>query len=195
MSFIETPRLNDRVRLGYVAGPEYSTNVVNYKNGNERRNSNWSLPRRKYQVPYTNITPTQYADLVAAFYAAKGQANGLRFKDWLDYSATNQSLGNAPSGTTAVQLIKTYTYGSSLYTRTIKKPVSATVYQAGIAKPGTLATSTGLFTPSTSWTEGQALTWTGEFDVPVRFASDFLPATWDNFQVRSLDIELVEIFV
>ena len=81
------------------------------------------------------------------------------------------------------------------YVRTIKKPVSATVYQAGVPKAGTLDTTTGLFTPTTNWTAGQPLTWTGPFDVAVRFSNDSLPATWDNYQVRTVDVELVEIIV
>lgn len=46
----------------------------------------------------------------------------------MDYQATAESLGNAPSGTTAVQLIKTYgtAYGQP-YVRTIVKPVNGTV--------------------------------------------------------------------
>ena len=37
--------------------------------------------------------------------------------------------------------------------------------------------------------------WTGEFDVAVRFDDDYLPATWDNFQVRTVDVELLEILL
>lgn len=96
MSFIETPRLLDRVRLGYSAGPEFKTNVVLLDNGHEQRNQDWVNPRRRYSVPYSNITPTQYSDLLAAFYAARGAANGFRFKDWLDYTCTTEPLGNTP---------------------------------------------------------------------------------------------------
>ena len=96
MAFIETPRLLDRVRLGYQAGPEFNTRVVLLDNGQEKRNQNWSHPRRRYTVPYTNITPTQYSELLAAFYAARGAAEGFRFKDWLDYTATTEALGNTP---------------------------------------------------------------------------------------------------
>lgn len=191
MAFIESPRLLDRVRLGYEAGPEFNTQVVTLDNGKEKRNQQWVNPRRRYSVPYNNVTPAQYDGIRDAFYKARGAANGFRFKDWLDYTATLESLGTTPAGSTPVQLKKTY----ADYVRTINKPVSATVYQAGIAKAGTLDTTTGLFTPTTAWTAAQALTWTGEFDVAVRFADDYLPATWDNFQVRTVDVDLLEILL
>ncbi len=147
-------------------------------------------------MPFSNITPTQYDAVLAAFYAARGALDGFRHKDWLDYAATLESLGNTPGANmTPVQLIKTYTSGAVTYVRTIKKPVSATVYSNGVSKAGTLVTSTGLFTPTTNWTAGQALTWTGEFDVAVRFANDYLPATWDNKGVRTVDLELLEILL
>lgn len=196
MAFIETPRLLDRVRLGYSSGPAFQTRILTLDNGREKRNQNWVNPRRRYTVPYTNITPAQYSGLLAAFYASRGALHGFRFKDWMDYQATTESLGNTPGANlTPVQLIKTYTPGAYSYVRTITKPVSATVYSNGIAKAGTLDTTTGLFTPTTNWTAGQALTWTGEFDVAVRFLTDYLPATWDNYQVRTVDVELVEILL
>ena len=96
MAFIETPRLLDRVRLGYSAGPEFNTQVVMLDNGKEKRNQQWVNPRRRYSVPYTNITPTQYSAILAAFYAARGASEGFRFKDWLDYACTAEALGNTP---------------------------------------------------------------------------------------------------
>ena len=69
------------------------------------------------------------------------------------------------------------------------------MYQGGVSKAGTLDTTTGLFTPTTNWTAATALTWTGEFDVPVRFENDTLPASWDNYQVRTVDVELIEILL
>jgi len=102
MAFIESPRLLERVRLGYEAGPEFNTQVVTMDNGKEKRNQQWVNPRRRYSVPYSNITPAQYLEILAAFYAARGKANGFRFKDWLDYTATLESLGTTPAASTAV---------------------------------------------------------------------------------------------
>jgi len=186
--------------FGWQGGPEFNTRITTLKNGHERRNANWSQVRHRYTLPFKNITNSAYLDqLKAAFFVARGQANSFLAKDWSDYRATGESLGNAPAGTTAVQLQKVATFGAATYTRTITKPkAGAVVYQAGVAKSGTLDTATGLFTPDTAWTEGQALTWTGEFYVPVRFASDMMPMTIDNRSgseyVMNGSVELVEVF-
>lgn len=101
MAFIES-RLLDKVAMGFSGGPEFRTRVVALANGREKRNIDWSQPRRRYVAPYGNKAPDVYASLLAAFTACRGQAHGFRFKDWLDYVATDEPLGNAPSGSTAV---------------------------------------------------------------------------------------------
>ena len=134
------------------------------------------------------------------FLAMRGQLHSFLVKDWSDFEADGESLGNAPAGSAAVQLKKVSTFGSASFQRTITKPKAGTVvvYQGGVAKAGTVNTTTGLFTPSTAWTEGVALTWTGEFYVPVRFASDLLPMTIDNRSgaeyMLNGAVELLEVF-
>lgn len=114
-------------------------------------------------------------------------------------AVTTQAAGASFSITTltaSVQLKKTYTLGSQSTSRPIVKPVNGTVtvYSNGVAKAGTLDTVTGLFTPTTAWTAGHAITWTGEFDVPVTFASDDLIFDYNNFQALTSNIELEEDF-
>lgn len=188
-------RLDTAISYGFVGGPEFSTRIVPMNNGQENRNQTWVNPLHRYVISHEMFTRTNYLTLRAFFYGCAGQLNAFRFKDWADYQATAEALGNAPAGSAAVQLKKTYTNGSTSYVRTITKPVSGTVtvYQAGVAKTGTLDTSTGLFTPTTAWTEGEALTWTGEFDVPVRFASDHYPAKYEDYNALTAEIELVEV--
>lgn len=194
MAFQEA-RLFDCVNFGFVSGPRWKTQVVQMESGAEKRNRDWSRPRMEYSAPFTNISEANYELVLNAFYVCGGMADGFRFKDWDDYQATNEVLGVAPSGSTPVQLTKRYSFGIGTYTREIVKPVAGTVtvYQNGVAKAGTLDTTTGLFTPTTAWTGSAVLSWTGEFDVPVRFDTDYLPATWDNYKVRSLNVPLVEL--
>jgi uncharacterized protein (TIGR02217 family) len=76
---------------------------------------------------------------------------------------------------------------------------TVTVYQDNgsgsfIAKPGTVDTTTGLFTPSTNWTANRALKASFEFDVPVRFASDDMPASYDTRNAITTSAELIEDF-
>jgi hypothetical protein len=55
----------------------------------------------------------------------------------------------------------------STYYQLIQKPVSGTVTIPGAT--GTLDYTTGIFTKSS----GTPTTWTGQFDIPVRFAEDY----------------------
>lgn len=198
MSFLEA-RMGDLLSLGFQSVAGYNTQIVTLDNGREQRNANWSRAKRRYSAAHTSFQVAHFPALVALFHAVRGSAHGFRFKDHTDYQCTAESLGTAPgSGSAAVQLTKTYTNGALSTVRNITKPVSATVYVGGVAKTGTLDTATGLFTPTTAWAGG-ALTWTGEFDVPVRFTSDELPAvietkTAGGIYVIRCAIELVEIF-
>lgn len=194
MAFIET-RLNDTVRYGFSGGPRFSTRIVTLTNGAERRNRKWSRALWSYKAPYNRMTPELYAQIYAAFLAAGGMADGFRFKDWADYSATGEALGAAPAGTTdPVQLVKTYAFGSANYVRNIIKPVAGTVivYLGGSPVAGTVDTTNGEFTPSAAWGSG-ALTGDFEFDVPVRFDTDYLPWDYEDFRRLSADIPLMEL--
>ena len=194
--FIET-RLLDEVANGFAGGPTWYTQQVELKSGIVRRTAIRSRPRYRFSAPYQNISPTKTALIIAAFNACQGSAVGFRFKDWADYSVTAESIGTTPGANlTPVQLYKSYTFGSTTVTRPIKKPVSGsvTVYSNGVSKAGTLDTTTGLFTPTTNWTAAQALTWTGEFDVPVRFSSDDLIFDFNTLNALSANIDLEEVF-
>lgn len=185
---------------GWQGGPEADTEVTALRNRHERRNAVGARMRHRFTLPFQNIQRASYlAYLKAAHLAMRGRLHSFLVKDWLDFAATLESLGNAPSGSTAVQLVKTYAFGPASFERLITKPVAgAVVYQAGVAKTGSLDTSTGLFTPATAWTEGLALTWTGEFRVPVRFDSDYLPFSIDNASggqhIVNGSVDLIEVF-
>jgi uncharacterized protein (TIGR02217 family) len=193
--------LTPKTTFGFVGGPEFSTRISTLRNSHERRNANWAQARHRWTAPFQNITDTEARDILRVFNACHGMTFGFLFKDFLDFQATVEPLGNAPSGSAPVQLIKTSTAGSQSYVRTITKPVASgfTLYQTAIAKTGTLDTTTGLFTPTTAWTAGQPLTWTGEFRVPVRFAADWLPFSIDNkrgtvdFAVNG-SVDVIEVF-
>lgn len=190
---------------GWQGGPELNTRVTSLRNGHERRNARWSQVRHRFVLPLANIENQAYLiDLKATFLAMRGQLHSFLVKDWSDFEATGESLGDAPSGTTAVQLRKMSTFGVASYERLITKPKAGTVivYQdtgsGPVEVPGTIDTTTGLFTPDDAWSEGDPLTADFQFYVPVRFASDLLPMTIDNrsgaqYRMNGA-IELVEVF-
>lgn len=195
MAFIDD-RLLECVAYGFAFGPEFRTSIVELKSGREARNAEWARFRWRGVAPYQNIEPDDYSGLLGAFLRARGMVNTFRFRNWLEEAVVGQSLGLAPAGTTAVQLVRDYDpFGGSSYRRTVTAPVagSVTVYQNGVAKPGTFSTTTGLFTPDTAWTAGAALTADFEYDIVVRFDTDHLPFSYDDMQAMNGEIALVEV--
>ena len=193
MSFIDT-RLDTRVAYGFKGGPEWLTQIVPMDNGRDVRNAQWQYPRQRYTAAYHNFAPADRNVLLAAFYAARGQLHAFRFYDWLDNAATSESLAPAIGTVTPVQLIKTYAMGAQSTTRLIQAPVagSVTVYIGATPVAGTLDASTGLFTPSANWAAG-TYTWTGNFDVWVRFDSDHNAFSIDDLNAATTDNGLVEV--
>lgn len=195
--FIEKSLLDVCPAYTFSGGPTFSTRLNTLASGREYRNQSWSLPKHQYGAPFLNIDQSVFESIKAAFYIARGMAIGFRFKDWTDYRATAVILGVAPAGSAAVQLIKQYETEGEGYARKISKPIASTVhvFSNGVAKAGTVDETTGLFTPATAWTAGQTLTWSGEFDVPVRFNTDQIPFTLDSPGALNGDVALLEVFV
>src|SRR5690606_21936760 len=101
---------------GWQGGPCFNTRITPLRNGHERRNANWDQVKHQFTLPFQNITDAAYlAGLKSVFLAVRGQTRSFLAKDWSDYKATGESLGNAPSGTTAVQLQKVATFGTATY--------------------------------------------------------------------------------
>ena len=195
MAFIDD-RILECVAYGFSFGPEFRTTITELRSGSEARNAEWARFRWRGVAPYQNINHENYGGLLGAFLRAKGMANTFRFKNWMEDAVVGQSLGNAPSGTTAVQLVRDYApFGGSSYRRIVTKPVNGTVvvYQSGVEKSGSYSTTTGLFTPSTAWTEGQPLTADFEYDIPVRFDTDSLPFNYENWRALSGEVAVVEV--
>lgn len=194
MALIAT-RLSPRVEAGFTATPSFKTTVHTLRSGHESRNADWSAPLRRFVASYAAFSEADRAELIGCQMVCRGQLHDFLFKDWMDSRRTGQSLGVAPSGTTAVQLVRTYGYGAETYSRTVKRPIatSVTVYQAGVVKPGTVDASTGLFTPDTAWTAGQPLTADFEFNVRVRFANDFVEYVLPHRDITEVQIELCEV--
>lgn len=190
--------LSECVSAGFQAVPFYDTNVVTLDNGHEKRNANRVRAQRRFACTWQNFRPEDFAELLALFHVCMGRAYAFLFKDWTDFEAVNEPLGLAPAASTPVQLTKTYAVGVGTdRVRNITKPSAEgfVLYQNGTPKAGTLDTTTGLFTPTTAWSTGQPLTWSGEHFVPVRFMSDEFPATFERSKLFiTANAELMEVF-
>ena len=189
------------ISYGITGGPEYSTDVVITGSGYEQRNINWSQARCKYQAAHGVKNENQMKRLLAFFRARRGKAHGFRFKDWLDYSGTNEVIGVGDGTTKDFQLIKTYMDDAG-YTevRKIKKPVTGTVkiYLGGAERTAgwSVDCTTGIVALATPLAADVVITADYEFDVPVRFDTDHCPQSIKDWDIYSWDnIPIVEIRV
>lgn len=199
MSFVETQFPND-ISYGAVGGPKFSTDVVETFSGWEQRNINWSEARLEWNVSQGVKTQAQLDTLIAFFRARRGRAIGFRFKDWTDYSATNQVIGTGNGVQTVFQLVKSYISGGVTVDRTITKPVSGTVqiYKAGVLQSSGVSvnTTTGEVTFTSAPSGAEQITATFQFDVPARFDTDKMETSLDTYGVNSWNnIPVVEIRV
>jgi len=217
--FDESAILNDTPDGGVIdynaisGGPEKSTTIITSPfSGVSQRNVNRFDPLHRYSINTALLTQPQLNSLREFFHCRDGMARGFRMKDMMEFWASSDGAPFAPIGapnnfgtgdgsTTVFGLYKTYSSGGVTRTRRIVKPISATVsvYKAGVLQ--TLTThytidyTTGIVTFVSAPTAGNALTWTGLFNVPVRFATDFFnPQMSDAISALSYqDLPLLEI--
>jgi len=192
MAFIEALLL-DKVTYGFVGGPTFATTKVELYSGIVARNAERSRPVYKYSAPYENIQQGDHDLMINAYNACLGGLYGFRFKDWADYTLTDEDIGTAVGGVDeTMQLIKTYSFDTINTVRTIVKPVAGTISieEDGSPLASTFDTTTGIVTFTSS--AGKVITATGEFDVPVMFESDNLQFNFANYRTHSTDIGLNE---
>lgn len=195
-------RLPEDISYGAQGGPSYDVDIVTSKGKREQRNLNSQEGLCLYNVGYGVRSLAQYTALLSFFRARKGKTYGFRYKDWLDYTATNQTIGSADGSTNIYQLIKTYEDAYGTDTREIKKPVSGTlkVYVDGnVVTDYVCDYTTGIITFASF--HGTALapkivTADFEFDVPCRFDIEQMAASYTEFQnVTWESITLVELIL
>lgn len=195
MSFYET-RFPTDISLGALSIPAWKTDVIVFESGREQRNQRWSEVRNSYDVGYGVRTRDQLNALAAFFYEMRGRLHSFRFKDHLDYSATNETL--TYDGTGTVQLTKTYGNGFNNYSKDIKKPVAGSVtlkVNGSNYSSFTIDTTTGIitFTASPVPTISDVITWSGEFDIPCRFDQDQLSINLKEAELGTTSCMLVEV--
>lgn len=209
MAFHEV-RFPENIALGARGGVAFSTDVIDLYSGYEKRNANWAQARGVWNVSHVVKSAADMATLVAFFRARQGKAHGFRFRDWTDYQATAQNIGTGDGSTLTYQLRKSYSNGGVTSYRIINKPVALggqvavapAVYVDGVKKTeGThfnINYTTGLvtFTAGNAPASGKAITADFEFDVPVRFDTDQIDISVDNYTEFSWQsIPIVEIRV
>jgi uncharacterized protein (TIGR02217 family) len=142
-------QLPPNIARGAVGGPTFSTIIVSTASGAEpSRVAQWSQSRYRYTIAQESLNIAGGQALLAFFLARQGRLRGFRFKDWVDYTATNEPL--SPTGAPTVQLQKSYASGPVTYVRPIYAPVlspAATLRKnAGAFAGFTLDVTTGIVT-------------------------------------------------
>jgi uncharacterized protein (TIGR02217 family) len=205
MSFLETPRFPLCPNYGYTASPQYSVTISQTASGIENRNRNWQRALNIYGIQIGPRREVEIQELLEFWHAMGGTECGFRFKDYADYkscrvnesvSATDQVLVLDTSSAGGYQLIKTYQYGTRQQVRKIIKPVIDTVIIADNGVPKTEGADWEMdytsgylmidFTPVGQITAGF------EFDVPVRFDSEF-PVEIVNYRAEQVQFQLREV--
>ncbi|MBO6635416.1 DUF2460 domain-containing protein [Parvibaculum sp.] len=199
------------ISLGASGGPERRTEIVTLGSGREERNSPWAMSRRRYNAGLGLRKLDDIHDLIAFFEARHGRLHGFRWRDRADWKSgapgvtvtpLDQAIGTGDGERTLFPLVKTYVSGEASYTREIAKPVAGTLRVAldGAEREEgsdfTLDAATGLVSFAAAPGAGVAVTAGFEFDVPVRFDTDFLDINLAAFEAGAVpDIPVIEIRV
>jgi uncharacterized protein (TIGR02217 family) len=199
------------IALKSAGGPERKTDVVVLGSGREERNARWANSRRRYDAGYGVKTLSALSAVVAFFEERRGMLYGFRWRDRLDQTSAapgsaiaplDQVIGTGDGTTATFQLVKTYGTVYAPYLRVIAKPVPDT---ARVAVTGaevaagtafTCDTTTGIVTFLSGHVPapGAAVTAGFQFDVPVRFDTDYLEVDLSAFTAGAIPkIPLVEI--
>jgi uncharacterized protein (TIGR02217 family) len=199
------------IALRSAGGPERRTEIVALGSGREERNTRWAHSRRRYDAGYGVKTLDALSHVVAFFEERRGRLHGFRWRDRLDQSSaapgvavspTDQAIGTGDGVTTHFQLAKTYGSIYAPYQRPVTKPVPGSVrvavagIEATIDVAFTCDTATGIvtFLPGHIPPGGAAVTAGFQFDVPVRFDTDYLEVDLSAFAAGQIPkIPLVEI--
>ena len=205
-----TYRLPSDIEEGAQGGPEFSTVIQEAVSGQEQRVKLWAKCRARYDVAYSVLHSDDpvgnYQVILQGFYAHNGRLRPFRFKDWADYTATDTEFGLGDGLATTFQLAKTYdpslilfaTPGPFTYSREIYLLATTPIIKVnGITQTVTThytISATGLITFVSPPPNGHALTWSGEFDIPVRFDVDYLPVTMNVNSIAEIgSISLREV--
>lgn len=188
------------ISYGSSGGPEYFTEVLNTTSGSEIRSSKIYNPKMKFNIS-TGVKNKQQIDQIIQFFrCCKGRNIAFRYKDWNDFKGQNEPMKTIDDNT--LQLLKTYNLNEKIVEeRIITKPVKNTVIIQlnGEIIPDTqlnIDYTTGRITLLNHKVNQRNTRFTAnfEFDVPVRFNTDYLPVTIENNNFYSLpEIELVEV--
>lgn len=185
---VEFPR---RIAMGALRQSDWATFVNKTFGGYANRNINRSSAYHSWDISLAIRTARDYEIVVQHFHQMRGQANSFPFKDRLDNTVTTaEGVLTLVTGST-YQMYKVYG-STNPFNRKITRPTSGTVkvYRTRTGSTTqispTINYSTGQVTV-TGHQAGDTYTWSGDFMVPCRYATDSLPGAIIDRQHQSGD--------
>jgi uncharacterized protein (TIGR02217 family) len=196
-------RLPEGIERGSKFGPSFRNVIQEAISGNEQRFAQWSKCRGVGDLSYGLLTSSDplgdFAAILALWRAHFGSLYPFRFRDWSDYTATDELFGNGDGSTTSFQLVKTYdpsqillgSAGTLFYVRSITLPAGdLTIKIDGVTQTlgsdYTVNDSSGIISFASSPSGSTNVTWSGEFDIPVRFDTDQLPVIMNESDLAAI---------
>jgi uncharacterized protein (TIGR02217 family) len=196
MTFFDI-RLPTDISYGAVGGPEFSTTLSTTKSGSEVKIKNWSQPRYKYNIMYGLKNRNQMQKLINFFNVCQGKSAHFRYKDWLDYIATDSFVANGDGVKTKFPLVKQYNFEKYTMARTINLPIISTIVvqiNGNNYKDVTFNYNEEVLEFTSPPKSGDVISASFEFDVKARFDIDFLPISLieaNRYDVK--DITIIEV--
>lgn len=188
-------RLSQRATSSFRRVVSGKTDIVSMANGRERRNAAWAFKKMTFTATFALLKPDVQDEVYGAYYAANAQLMLFRYRDPGDYTVAASPIlvtSDLIGTTTPVQLTKRYSFGPAYADRVVQAVQSCVVMSSGgEVFTGTVDNELGTFTPDDVWGSG-VYTWSGKFDLWVRFNSDDLDVTMTTLEVATTDVELVE---
>lgn len=184
-----------------VGGNQWSTTRIQQDNGFVHLTQNWDNARWKGTLGGRQLFKADFEYLKNFYLSRQGQTQGFRYKNWQDFYRDNQLVGTTAGGPQQIQL--------RTDEKIVTKPVADTVFykigdsawiSANNPPTSTIDLTTGIITTDTlAAGSGQPIRAKFEFDIPVRFNSDFryryeaMSFDQNEFAVTVDSLELIEI--
>ena len=185
--------------FGASGGPEFITQITQFSSGQEYRNAPHALPRRKYDAIAEVKSQEQLSEIIRFFISRKGRLHSFRFFDPFDNkscsiertpSMLDQTIAQGDGVTTEFQLVKDYDGLKRPITKPLENSVLIAIDGQSVSPPDiAIDYLTGIISFDFPPNSGAVLTAGFSFDTMVRFDTDFLDMTLEDFgagQMRSL---------
>lgn len=156
--------------IGFMSGtPDFASEIVTMNGGAVRSVVRRTRPVRRLQFGYTK-TRVDMAAIVDLIEEIRGSGYTFLARDWRHFQVTDMVFGIGDGTTTGQQLIVTFG-GTRPYDFPVKfldeDDAIIVVKQNGVEK-AIASKVDGLVVPTTAWTNGATLTWTGAYYVACR---------------------------